>query len=1050
MNSLIASPQRCMQALLVFIALALASEPPLASEIDIHAGGNRTTLADIDTGTGGEVRVPLHAYTALLNQLRQDPRPAPAAYAVGQSRVSVKVAERDSAMVASVNVTVSIETFENEWTLVPILPAGTALSQASVNGKPVQLVQGPDGLSWSTATAGTVTMQLRYGVNASRSDAGFVLPLPVPYAAATQLNGNFPGGGLDLAVIPSANLRSEEKNGTTRISADLPGTSSVLISWRTPSKQPYVIGRASYEGTLSNDALRWTALFDVEVFSAEPLTLPLVPASVTLNDARVDDKRATVFEKDGHFSVGLQGRGMRQVQVVFEVPVSEGNGPPQALVPIPRIPVSAFQLTLPGRKEIKVTPAANVSTRELGENTRATVFVPMVEQVRFSWSDAVPEDLQTRVRANASLFHTLHAEEGVLHGRALAVWEITHGETSQLVLDIPGTAQVNRIVAPAGGISDWAVVSADGAERKRINVFLDRAVSGEFVLDIYYEQLLGNRAAETDPIDVPLLSAIDVHRQRGMLALLSGQELALNPQREERVSRVGENQLPAFVRNQIALTVAHTYKYTDPMPLVTVRAEAPERKQGKFDAQVNTLISLGEVTMKGSATIELDVKSGSIADLFLQLPGGVNILGVSGPSLRTHHVRAEGDGQTIQMEFTRQMEGQFRVEVNYERIMTSVDADLDVPTVTVREAEVEHGRIAIEALTAVEVRATTTEQLSTLDINELPQQLVFKTTNPILLAYRYVHAKPPYKLALKVTRHDEIDVQVAAIETAEYTTLYTRDGLAVTTARFDVRNSRRQFLRLELPPGSQVWSAFVDGKAEKPAHASGESNDSDVLIRMINSTAGFPVEIVYTTPVERMAALGRIGGQLPRPDMVVTHTRWNVFLPSGHRYFSPDSSLDVNVRGRLVNPRQAASAALRAEDVRKVAMGQPLRITVPTQGVQFSFEKLYANQSPQAAQFAVRYTSQDLNRVSLAASLVGVLVFFAGIVLLLRRRINRPLAIAVLAAGAFTVLAAVGYFGSNPLPATGLAAVLGLALLVYRATQWWRTSRGRNLPVAGS
>ncbi|MDH3716409.1 MAG: hypothetical protein OET44_21480, partial [Gammaproteobacteria bacterium] len=283
MNDFTASTTGRVKRLIVFGALMLLLPALHASEIDIDADHTRVADASIDIDGGGEVRVPLHAYTALINQLRQDPRPAPAAYAVGQSRVSVKVAERDNGMVATVNVTVTIETFENEWTLVPILPAGTALSQASVNGKPVQLVQGPDGLSWSTATAGTVTMQLRYGVNASRSQAGFVLPLPIPYAAATQLKGNFPGGGLDLAVIPSANLRTVDKDGTTRVSADLPGTSSVLISWRTPSKQPYVIGRARYDGTLSNNALVWTAYFDVEVFSAEPLSLPLMPASVTLN-----------------------------------------------------------------------------------------------------------------------------------------------------------------------------------------------------------------------------------------------------------------------------------------------------------------------------------------------------------------------------------------------------------------------------------------------------------------------------------------------------------------------------------------------------------------------------------------------------------------------------------------------------------------------------------------------------------------------------------------------------------------------------------------------
>ena len=47
--------------------------------------------------------------------------------------------------------------------------------------------------------------------------------------------------------------------------------------------------------------------------------------------------------------------------------------------------------------------------------------------------------------------------------------------------------------------------------------------------------------------------------------------------------------------------------------------------------------------------------------------------------------------------------------------------------------------------------------------------------------------------------------------TPAYKTLFTRDGLAVTRAQFDVRNSRRQFLRLSLPDESRIWSVFVNG-----------------------------------------------------------------------------------------------------------------------------------------------------------------------------------------------------------------------------------------------
>ena len=469
--------------------------------------------------------------------------------------------------------------------------------------------------------------------------------------------------------------------------------------------------------------------------------------------------------------------------------------------------------------------------------------------------------------------------------------------------------------------------------------------------------------------------------------------------------------------------------------------------------------------MKGSATIEIDVKSGAITDLELRLPGNLNILAVAGPSLRSHEERDVEGGQSIRMEFTREMEGQFRVEVNYERIMDSETSEAIVPTISVAGAEVEHGRIAVEALTAVEVQATRADQLSNLDINELPQQLVLKTTNPILLAYRYVHAKPPFELVLKITRHQEIDVQVAVIERAAYSTLFTRDGLSVTTAHLTVRNSRRQFLRLTLPPDSQVWSVFVDGKPEKPAYAGDGANPdganpdganpdgSAILVRMINSAEGFPVDVVYATPVAELGGLGTLSSRLPRPDMVVTHTRWDVFLPVGPRYLEPDSTMDLVVRGRRVNPRTAGAAVVaRASDAYRTQMGQPLRLSVPTQGIQFAFEKLYASQSPEEAAFSIRYVSAGANRFGVLLSLAGAVLIWIGIVAIDRRwiRLPRPAIIATIGGGVLLLVGTIGYLGTSPAPAAGLAMLIALLLAAWRGVELWRAWRQRKAAaVAG-
>ena len=75
-----------------------------------------------------------------------------------------------------------------------------------------------------------------------------------------------------------------------------------------------------------------------------------------------------------------------------------------------------------------------------------------------------------------------------------------------------------------------------------------------------------------------------------------------------------------------------------------------------------------------------------------------------------------------------------------------------------------------------------------------------------------------------------------------------------------------------------------------------------------NSATGFPVEIVYATRAASMGFMGTVSGRLPTPDMVVTHTRWDVYLPHGPRYRKPDSTLDP-----VINGREVPSAALNEE-----------------------------------------------------------------------------------------------------------------------------------------
>jgi hypothetical protein len=1005
----------------------------LLSTLGLHASQ--------ETGDG-QVQLPLEVYTNLVQQATdptRPPRPAPAGYVLGNAGVSVMVRDFEERASSVIQVQLGIDVLEDEWVLIPVLPAGTPVESAQVDGKAVQLLATPDGLAWSTNKSGSYAMTLSYRVDASRSESGFTLPIPLPRAAAINVAATLPGSGLDVSVIPAAGTKTRVSGNQTHVTATVPTSSGVQISWRTPVLRGHTISRAAYAGALAGEAIVWTGRLAVELFSEETVTLPLFPRAITLSDVRVDGEAGTILVEDDRFATLVRGQGMHEVVVVFQTPVARSSGPPRVDFRIPGIPVSRFELTLPGKKELAVTPASNVTSTIGKESTTSVVHVPMTDRVAFSWSEAVPEDIRAELRSNAAIYHTVYAEEGVLYVHALVAFDVTRGETNVVDLLLPPGVQINRVESASGVVADWRLSKPHEDGLRTVSVFLDRQLQGELVFDVYYDRSL--RIDEQSPaIDVPLIRSVAAQRQKGMVALLSSSELTLNPLETRDATKVGENQLPAFVREAVEMTIAHTYKYTESIPRLSVEAAEPERVQGKFDAQVDTLISLGDVTLTGSASIQVNIKSGRIMDFRLELPEGVSLLNLTAPSLRTYKVHDEDGKQLVDIEFTQEMEGQFRLDLTYERILADADAQVEVPTLAVTGAEVEQGRIAVEALSAVEVQPAATEQLSSLDINELPQQLILRTTNPILLAYKYVHADSPHRLALEVTRHAVLGVQEAAIDHAAYKTLFTSDGLLVTTAEFTVRNSRKQFLRIRLPERSEVWSTFVDGRPEKPALAEGDGNGTrDVLIKIINSTRAFDVRLIYATNGDKIGRLGTIEGALPTPDILVTQSRWDVFLPEEMSYGSPSTNMELAQDRSLVSRKEIQGELAGLEEAAVVQQAiRPLRISVPTAGVHYAFEKLYANQAGQDAWFRLPYASAGGAVLGQSISLAGTLLFWlgAGLFLVHAERARRLAALALATLGLAVLIGAVVVYHVSPTPALLVSVLVLVGAGAYYGRRW--------------
>ena len=84
-----------------------------------------------DDVNDGEVRVPLTTYHELIRAQGNHPDPdRPTPWAFGETKTAVEVEEISGAWVATITAELTVRTYENNPTMVPLLPLGTAVRNA--------------------------------------------------------------------------------------------------------------------------------------------------------------------------------------------------------------------------------------------------------------------------------------------------------------------------------------------------------------------------------------------------------------------------------------------------------------------------------------------------------------------------------------------------------------------------------------------------------------------------------------------------------------------------------------------------------------------------------------------------------------------------------------------------------------------------------------------------------------------------------------------------------------------------------------------------------
>lgn len=398
---------------------------------------------------------------------------------------------------------------------------------------------------------------------------------------------------------------------------------------------------------------------------------------------------------------------------------------------------------------------------------------------------------------------------------------------------------------------------------------------------------------------------------------------------------------------------------------VSWQVEIPEaaKQDARVYAEVYTLVGIGDGLMRTTTTVQDTILFAGVNTLRFSLPKDMTLLDVTGSGIRDWNLK---DG-TLEVVLNYAAEGAYSLQLQMEKVVGEKSQDLKAPVVVPIGVERAKGWVGVEARGNLEVGAGEVQNATSVDVRSLPAAILGITDQPVLLGYKYLGAEPT--IPLLVEQHADVDVLVTLLDQTRARTMWTRQGRRLTSVQYRVRNNRRQFLRLTLPEGAELWSASVGGRAVQPAKAT----DGRVMVPLLRSQttggslAAFDVEVVYVESTEATPDSGRghFAAVLPQADAPSTYVAWTVYSPERAKVRKRSADGSLRMVDELNNPFEGEDEyyieaetpmmqqqAVMQNDSGGMGTGSvPVPVSLPIQGDPVHFEKLLALDEPLQVEF---------------------------------------------------------------------------------------------------
>lgn len=260
---------------------------------------------------------------------------------------------------------------------------------------------------------------------------------------------------------------------------------------------------------------------------------------------------------------------------------------------------------------------------------------------------------------------------------------------------------------------------------------------------------------------------------------------------------------------------------------------AEDTRPSKVVADVQTLISIDEGIIQGFTTYNCQIYHKPVEKLNISIPDDIEIISVTSPNNivqkgppNISNPNGTEPGKILTVYFNSKIKDNAMFNVAYEKTFENKPIRQNIPDLSLVGPEINKviGFIAIQGFGNLEIKQLNINNITPVDVTDIPQSLESSAEKPILLAYSYI--KDKYTLQLDLIPHKDAPVQVAIIDKANIQSVLSSDGVLTVQADYYVRNMSNDYFKFLLPKNAEILVGTINGQ---PVHVQKGSNDDKDL-----------------------------------------------------------------------------------------------------------------------------------------------------------------------------------------------------------------------------